>query len=116
LADAQNERFKIISQKSHSFNNDNLQLIDVTKDEDFGEDEVMKELMPMVRQHLQITEPERQDEFVYDIYSLDYESVISDELLNQKVGTLNVHFGLNMRYDEDYFDSDFDSEDSNGKT
>ncbi|KAJ3315679.1 hypothetical protein HDV04_002093 [Boothiomyces sp. JEL0838] len=110
LKQAQEARFKIIETNR---NFDNVHLIDVTRDEDYGLDEVTLNLMPMVREHLAITEPEKHNDFVYDLYYHDVSAPVADAL-ETNVGTLGMNEDGEIFLD-DAPDSEYDSEDSNAE-
>ncbi|KAJ3326248.1 hypothetical protein HDV06_000124 [Boothiomyces sp. JEL0866] len=110
LKQAQDARFKIIETNR---NFDNINLIDVTRDEDYGLDEVTLNLMPMVREHLAITEPEKHNDFVYDLYYHDVSAPVADAL-ETNVGTLGMNEDGEIFLD-DTPDSEYDSEDSNAE-
>jgi hypothetical protein len=113
LNEAKNERFKIVSENKHRVDDTDMKVVDIQRDEDFGVDQSILELMPMVREHLRLTRME-EEEFIYDIYMHDTSQFLSNKLLSQKIGTLEMDFENNSFLNEDESNSDYDSEDSNG--
>ncbi|KAJ3272972.1 hypothetical protein HDV01_004878 [Terramyces sp. JEL0728] len=78
LKQAQEARFKIIETNR---NFENINLIDVTRDEDYGLDDVTMNLMPMVREYLAITETEKQQDYVYDLYYHDVAAPVATVII-----------------------------------
>lgn len=88
-----------------------MEIVDIERDE--GDDEITRNLMPMVRDYLNFTE---HNDYVYDLYFHDTTKGVSNALEQSRVGTLEMDTSDPLLLDEGPTDSDVgDSDDSNAE-
>jgi hypothetical protein len=92
-----------------------VKIVEIEREE--PNDVISCDLMPMVREYLTISgtsERKAADEFVYDVYIHHEGESVNDVLEQNRVATLQLNDDVIFLPDEGP-DSDFDSNDSNGK-
>ncbi|EGF77885.1 hypothetical protein BATDEDRAFT_32262 [Batrachochytrium dendrobatidis JAM81] len=135
LAEAKAARYRIVEQNRKSFMNGTLNVIDIHKDTDDNmRDEIVCNLLPMVREYLNLSEGSEaaksaniplqadytvQEDDVYDLYYYDEGGRVGTALQSSKVATLGVENGdlLDLFTNDDHSesDTDLDSQDSNAE-
>ncbi|XJO78188.1 hypothetical protein BDV3_002669 [Batrachochytrium dendrobatidis] len=135
LAEAKAARYRIVEQNRKSFMNGTLNVIDIHKDTDDNmRDEIVCNLLPMVREYLNLSEGSEaaksaniplqadytvQEDDVYDLYYYDEGGRVGTALQFSKVATLGVENGdlLDLFTNDDHSesDTDLDSQDSNAE-
>jgi hypothetical protein len=89
LRQAKQARYKVVS--SNRKHSDGIEVFDISRDEEFGEemDSVTRDLMPMVKEYLNISVKEpKEEEYVFDLYYYEPASTIQSALEAANVGTL----------------------------